>query len=749
MADPKARFKDFLIKNRIEILILSSLYLWYLYSLLPLPFVQASDGYWLWVPRLTFAVKEIMSARLPFWNEYQFCGTTLLADANTSILNPLTVLYFFLNPLWAYSLEVLLLFAFSIITTWFYFRERGFSREASIIGATGYLYSGQVLFWSLYHGMNLSLGLFPCTLLAFRKFEKTQKRGWRNLAFILIFFSAAGGFIQFSLIAAFSCLIEGLERFSLGEVKRIFRSRFFTVILALTSASFTIAPIIEAGLFSHRKLISYFTELIPHKFDLLPMVLYGTSFNRHGYPNYFYYIGIVLISLSVLAIRKIPKKVIGEPFFLYSLIFPAILFFVYSGILPLTFQFRIESDPWRGMFIFILSLSILSAKALDILVNHQKSKNTSLLLPYELLIAGAVTLVIALYKFELSDFLASDKVKVFAFGLFLTALFFLALILKIKKADLAIPPAAFLVFGLILMFIFMNGSFLFILSLPVLLFIFLILLLKEVKLPFKAGYLKYCIVIMLAANCFSMGNYLANNVKHDAKGETNPWKGIDLPADFFLKKGRLVTIGSGIDYLEDWGIYNNIRGIGGYGSFFPKTTFLRMKKDKLLPEKFDAATHFRNNNVLNLDVLTRYGVSHLISGKSAKVDPLKEGWRLVKGSGTNLIYSNPKFVGRSYLLDEKERLIKGVDMLENSGLYVKVAFEASSGDTLILADSWFPGWECFVNGSRAEGFDAEGFRGYRVERAGFYEVEWIYRPAAFLIGLAIFLVSILIFIRHK
>lgn len=749
MADPKARFKGFLIKNRIEILILSSLYLWYLCSLLPLPFVQASDGYWLWVPRLTFAVKEIMNARLPFWNEYQFCGTTLLADANTGILNPLTIFYFFLNPLWAYSLEVLLLFAFSITTTWLYFRERGFSREASIIGAIGYLYSGQVLFWSLYHGMNLSLGLFPCTLLAFRKFEKTQKNGWRNLAFILIFLSAAGGFIQFSIIAAFSCLIEGLERFSLGEVKRIFRSRFFTVILALTSASFIIAPIIEAGLFSHRKLISYFTELIPQKFDLLPMILYGTSFNRHGYPNYFYYIGIVLIALSVLAVRKIPKKVICEPFFLYSLIFPAILFFVYSGILPSTFQFRIESDPWRGMFIFIFSLSILSAKALDIFVNHQKSKNTSLVLPYELLIAGAVTLAIALYKFELSDFLASDKVKVFIFGLFLAAVFFLALILKIKKADLAIPPEALLVFGLILLSVFMNGCFIFILSLPVLFFVFLVLFLKKIRISFKAGYLKYCIVFLLAANCFAMGNYLANNVKRDSKGGINPWKGIDLPSDFFLKKGRIVIIGGGIDYLEDWGIYNNIRVIGGYGSFFPKATFLRMKKDKLLPEKFDAATHFRNNNVLNLDVLARYGVSHLIRSKSAKIDPLNEGWRMVKTSGPNLIYSNPKFAGRSYLLDKKGGIIKGVDILEYSGLYVKVAFEASSGDTLILADSWFPGWECFVNGSKAEGFDAEGFRGYRVEKTGFYEVEWIYRPAGFLIGLAILLVSILIFIRHK
>ena len=246
-----------------------------------------------------------------------------------------------------------------------------------------------------------------------------------------------------------------------------------------------------------------------------------------------------------------------------------------------------------------------------------------------------------------------------------------------------------------------------------------------------------------------MRNYLASNVKRDAKGEINPWKGIDLPEDFFLKKGRFVNVGSNINYLDDWGIYNNIRGMGGYGSFLPKTIFSRMKKDKLLADKFDAATHFKNNNLLDLGILTRYGVSYLIKKKSFLSDPLKEGWVFVKETEKYLIYSNPQFVGRSYILDEKGALIKGADIIESSSSYVKIVFEANSGDTLILADSWFPGWECFDNGARAEGFDAEGFRGYRLKKTGFHEVEWTYRPASFLTGLIIFLVSILIFIRFK
>jgi hypothetical protein len=68
---------------------------------------------------------------------------------------------------------------------------------------------------------------------------------------------------------------------------------------------------------------------------------------------------------------------------------------------------------------------------------------------------------------------------------------------------------------------------------------------------------------------------------------------------------------------------------------------------------------------------------------------------------------------------------------------------------LILADSWFPGWKCYDNGTRADGFDAEGFRGYRVKKTGFHEVEWVYQSTYFLTGLVMFFISIIIFVKFN
>ncbi|MBU4343407.1 MAG: hypothetical protein KKG21_05305 [Candidatus Omnitrophica bacterium] len=80
------------------------------------------------------------------------------------------------------------------------------------------------------------------------------------------------------------------------------------------------------------------------------------------------------------------------------------------------------------------------------------------------------------------------------------------------------------------------------------------------------------------------------------------------------------------------------------------------------------------------------------------------------------------------------------------------AVDVNAGDILILADSWFPGWECYDNGKKVESFDADGFRGYHIEETGHHEIEWIYKPLSFLIGLiisAIGFIAFLLFVKVK
>ncbi|MBW1742204.1 MAG: hypothetical protein JRJ47_02080 [Deltaproteobacteria bacterium] len=648
-------------------------------------------------------MREMLSGQIPFWNEFQFCGTSLLADGNTNILNPMSVFYVFFDLAWAYTHGVLLLLCVSIAGSWLYFRERGFSKTASLVGTLGYTLSGQVAFWSLYHGMNLCLALFPLTLFAFRRLEKVNaqrdqydkehvvKIRWRLLAFFLVFFSSLGGFIQFAFISAGSVFVEGIEQWSVGGVKRALKSRGLTVLLAVASASVIIIPTIEASIFSHRKLVPYFKGLVADRFSLWSMMFWGSSFDGCAYPNYFYYIGVVIIALSVFAVRKHFREAVSDPFIVYSCIFPAVLMTVYLGVLPKTFQFGVDSDPWRGMFVFALTLSILGASGTDKYVKKVINEKRLVLPPFELILTGLISL--GIYSATPHH---PDKTNIGFLGILIFSGVVLAIVLKKEKPRV------------------------------------------------KAVVSCIWLVLLVVANSFvPAGLYLAHNVIR--KPVLNPWQTEVLPVTMFSDEGRFITIGYCTGDLEDWGIFNGMRAIGGYGSFFPRSVFTRMGDEGLLPSSFHAATHYLNNSNTDPSILARYGVLYLIERRSANI-PNRVGWEVAKAFPDSVIYMNPRYVGRAYLVNEEGNILKGARLVDNTNSYARIVVEANAGDTLVLADSWFPGWICFDNGERVEGFNADGFRGYRIQASGRHEIEWIYRSSSFLVGLVISLVSFIAFL---
>ncbi len=622
----------------------------FLYSIRPFPSYQFTDGYWLSLPKLNFAFKEILNGVIPFWNEYQFCGISFLADGTTNTLNPVSIFYLFLSPEWAYTFGMIILFFVLVFGSWKYFRIIGFSKLASFVGTFGFAFSGQVLFWSLYHGMNLSLALFPCILLTFRLYEKTGELKWQLIAFVLLFMNYTGGFIQFAMFSSVVFCIEGMKKYSFYEIKKAFKDRFSTVFLAMISAMFIMIPTIQTANFSHRKLIQYFSGLIPKFSHLINMMLFGTSFGPHGYPNYFYYLGGMLIILFVFGIIKLSKKEIFTPLFIYSLLFPLLFLCVSSGILPKNFQFGVASDPFRGIFVFIFTMTIIAGKGIDILIKNLKNS-------------------------------------------------------KLKNKDI------------------------------------------------KIKIITTALFLLVISNAFSSAKYyLKKNVIHNYHDEINAvakWQKQGLNISNLQNEGRVVVIDDGKQIfngmLEQWATFYKIRALGSYSTFYPKSIFSRVKKDKLFPEDSHAASHFRNNLRLDTKLMAKYGVIYLIQdGKSDNKQIRK--WKLAEKISNDLyLYKNPEYVGRSYIVNKKGNIIRGARILKNKNSYVKIAVNVKAGETLILADSWFPGWNCYVNGEKANGFDADGFRGYKFNKSGNYIVEWKYQPKSFLYGGILSIIGLVIF----
>jgi len=705
------KLKD-ILKEYAAVLVL---FFYYVFCLSPLPFVQYSDGYVLWLPRFIYVVNQVLAGHFPLLNPFQFCGNWLFADGTTNFLNPTFLFYLFLKPQWAYTVSVLLLFLILLLGIWKYFREKEFSYKASIIGTVGYAFGGQILFWSLYHGMNFVFALFPWILYFFTKYEKTLDKKWKILSFLSIFLISLGGFVQFVVISLAAFFAEGLKDFSLKSFKETLKNRGLELTLGFLSASVIIIPTVEAVINSNRKIMPYVEGLIPRDVFLLGIMgFFGDSGKMFNYPNYFFYAGIFIFILAFYYLRTNFKQTIKTPIVALSLIFPITVFIVLLNILPENFQMGISSDPFRGMFVFIFALSLLAAKAMEALIEQTENKNNDFEFPLEFKIGLVINLCLTLL-FSLIITKVLNLFSLYIYFLITSFLLFAGLILeKYKKNSLII----------------------------------------------------YWIIFSVCLNCvFSAREYLSTNIYHNFTNLAEIRKHNGLPLEILQKGSRVLDNSEWAFFFEDWAQAYNIRSIGGYATLEPREYFLRVKKDNLLSKKYNATSTFKNNNSINPQTLAKYGVEYLISDNHSmmflenntypfQIDNLwnkqkkeleRQGWKAFLSYNGGILYKNPYYVGRAYLTDPKGKVLREANIVEDLNGKITLNFNSSKDERLILADSWILGWNCYDNGIKVKGYNADGFLGYKIPSSGYHKIQWKYEPLSIKIGFSLSLISFMIY----
>ncbi|MFH1541451.1 MAG: hypothetical protein ABID79_06380 [Elusimicrobiota bacterium] len=120
-----------------------------------------------------------------------------------------------------------------------------------------------------------------------------------------------------------------------------------------------------------------------------------------------------------------------------------------------------------------------------------------------------------------------------------------------------------------------------------------------------------------------------------------------------------------------------------------------------------------------------------------------KNWQLVHKSHL-FIYENKKFQDRSYVIDENGKKYNAEII---SYLPEKIKIEAQNSGTLILSDTFYRGWNAYINGQKTNIEKANRiFRSLKLQNAKNYIVFFLYNPILFTIGLLISLLSICIII---
>lgn len=322
-------------------------------------------------PWKIFAMDEIKSGHIPLWNPYNFSGSPLLANNQSSVFYPLNILFFIFNNSTAWSIYIILGPFIASIFTYLYTRKIQISVIGSLVSSISFAFS-------LYFSVFFEYGNFTHTVLwvpiiLFFLEEWFSSKKLHNL-FIISFciaFSGFAGHLQlFSgvlILTFYYAIIRGFH-----FDKKIFIMPFLAILLGVGICAVQLLPTFELISNSARTTIGelhYFKDILFQLYQSILFIVpdaYGNPATRNylltdSYPGNAVYIGSISLIFALYSLFFIKKTFIR--IFSITALFTIILItnnpltqFLYHLNLP----FISSSSPSNFIFILTFSFSIMS-----------------------------------------------------------------------------------------------------------------------------------------------------------------------------------------------------------------------------------------------------------------------------------------------------------------------------------------------------------------------------------------------------
>jgi Bacterial membrane protein YfhO len=361
-------------------------------------------------PEQILAVDLMKSGKWPLWNPYILAGTPLLANLQSAPFSPTVFIYFLLDNVSAWSMQVILQHFFSIIFMFLLLRYWKLSRVAALFGGVVFAFSGFNLIFSQWNGHTLASSFIPLAVLFTHKWLEKRKF-IDGLGLSLIFtMQLFSGYPQTCLYTAIILVILWLvhvlfKKQLVNDIKSIFLLLPF-IILALGLSAIQLIPAAELWKLSQRGFEPNTFEWAFLPWSKLITFIAPDFFGNHSTYNYWgpqdytsntAYIGIVATFFTIAGIR-LYKKYFAVKFLLISVIITLILSFptpVSIFLWKHDILGMLSSSAHRATVLYIFSAGALSAYGLDDLL---KKKDSSIRIK-DLLILYLIIFVYGLWAF--------------------------------------------------------------------------------------------------------------------------------------------------------------------------------------------------------------------------------------------------------------------------------------------------------------------------------------------------------------
>ena len=409
-------------------------------------------------PWKKIVIDALKQGQIPFWNPYQFSGNLHLANFQSAVFTPFNLLFIIFSLADAWSLLILLQPLLAGLFAYLYVRKISVSKLGSLISATSFMFGGFIVCWMGYGTMSYAILYLPLLLFGIESYFGSKNKFSALIIVISVPLSFFSGHFQTSLyLLLVSTLYIGHKYLMTRKGKTTVLVLLF-IIAGLVLSAIQIIPSIKFYEQSVRSEIYSKVEVIPWNYivSLIAPDFFGNPVTRNDwfghYAEWAGFAGVIPLFLAFLSLFRKKKGTIIY-FFLFLSLFSLLLAyntFLVDILVRLKFPVISTSAFSRIIVLFSFAVSVLSGFGFDFLslawTSKQEIKKLVFYLIFWLSLIFFVWSLLFANNIMFSDKFDFEKLSVakrnFIFPtiiLLIIAVFSLAGFIKSKAVKTAIP----------------------------------------------------------------------------------------------------------------------------------------------------------------------------------------------------------------------------------------------------------------------------------------------------------------------
>ncbi|MDD4082804.1 MAG: YfhO family protein [Sphaerochaetaceae bacterium] len=674
--------------------------------------------FYLWKKTTIVSLKNF---QFPFWNMYSYSGYPLYANFHSGVLNPFNLLMLIFGDSYGWALLVMSQFLFCFYTMYLFLNKiHPNNLLAPIIGSITYAFSGFMITWSQFVTAGFAMIWLPIIFLNIENFFNTKKIKYILYLPILYFLMMTSGHLQ-ALVYGFvisTCyfLYKNIQNILTKKISTLYWY-LLALIISILLMALQLLPTLEMGKYSVRFDENYISEYNYGLFSLERIVTFiapdyfgnPTTFNYWGSFNYHetvIYSSILTIFALIFCVYNF-RKLKNEKFFLITAFLSLLLAF----------------DTTLGKLIYKLNVPGLSTSA-----------------------AGRIAIIFVFCSSILVAYFIKNinllnlKSTFRYYWKYLLFLIFISAYTLIKYKNNNLYPILQQNYLVSLRNLF----------LPIVISISIFFVLAFIK---NINLKRVLILLIVIFDLFRFGwKYTPFVNKEYIFPKTDITSFLQNESGLFRiekERGPLLTPNTWTAYgLSSPSGYDPM-AINDYSKYFQSN--FNNQLENPISSRYSEIDNYKAKE------LGEANVKYLLALKYDDIDKISSDgnhlnykinlndWSKVYEHGSVVILENNQFKPRIEILNQNSQdSIKNIIYSQS-----KISFQANSEEdnsTLILRDTWYPGWKAFVNNEEVKINKYLSIYRQIIIPKGESTIEFIYQPRSFYYGFYISFFSFLLWL---